>query len=96
MWDASQFFCCRDQRCIVFYAHEVHSKCRRLLFFERFMGVYHRPRKEVHIFSKEKHGTKAATTQIIPWGDASLEKMIPRDLFAQLEVNRVISSSSNI
>ncbi|BBN11680.1 peptide chain release factor 3 [Marchantia polymorpha subsp. ruderalis] len=52
---------------------------------DRFMGVYHRPRKEVHIFSKEKHGTKAATTQIIPWGDASLEKMIPRDLFAQLE-----------
>ncbi|KAL2621509.1 hypothetical protein R1flu_001714 [Riccia fluitans] len=52
---------------------------------DRFMGVYHRPRNEVHVFTKEKHGTKAASTQIIPWGDDCLKSLIPSDLFAQLQ-----------
>ncbi|KAL3693257.1 hypothetical protein R1sor_006908 [Riccia sorocarpa] len=52
---------------------------------DRFIGVYHRPRNEVHLFTKEKHGTKAASTQIIPWGDDSLESLIPSELFAQLQ-----------
>ncbi|CAM6105958.1 unnamed protein product [Calypogeia fissa] len=53
---------------------------------DRFMGVFHRPRNEVHLFEKgEKHGTVAAKTQVIQWGDSSLKKIIPNDLFEQLE-----------
>lgn len=52
------------------------------------MGVFHRPRNEVHIFEKgEKHGTVAAGTQVIQWGDPCLKKIIPGELFEQLQVN---------
>lgn len=60
-------------------------------FRSRFMGVFHRPRNEVHIFEKgEKHGTVAAGTQVIPWGDPCLKNIIPDDLFKQLQVSGLL------
>lgn len=52
---------------------------------DRFKGVYHRPRREVHLFTKAQHGRKGATSQVIPWGDARLAELIDPDLFEQLQ-----------
>jgi peptide subunit release factor RF-3 len=54
---------------------------------DRFVGVYYRPRQEVHLFEKgKKHGSQEASVRVLPWGDPSLEDIIDRDLFQQLQV----------
>jgi hypothetical protein len=51
------------------------------------MGLYFRPRKEVHLFERDqRHGSKEASVRILSWGDPILEKIIPEDLYQQLEV----------
>jgi hypothetical protein len=57
------------------------------LFCHRFVGVYYRPRNEVHLFEKgSKHGSQGASVRILPWGDPALQDIIANDLFQQLEV----------
>eukprot|EP00850_Spirogloea_muscicola_P014965 SM000111S18788 [mRNA] locus=s111:119960:125050:- [translate_table: standard] len=52
---------------------------------DRFMGLYHRPTREVHMYARNaRHGSREATAQVISWGDASLQELIPEDLFSQL------------
>jgi peptide chain release factor 3 len=54
---------------------------------DRFVGVYYRPRQQVHLFEKgKKHGSQEASVRVLPWGDPSLEDIIDRDLFQQLQV----------
>ena len=51
------------------------------------MGLYFRPRKEVHLFERDqKHGSKEASVRILLWGDPLLKEIIPEDLYQQLEV----------
>ncbi|KAI5066145.1 hypothetical protein GOP47_0018769 [Adiantum capillus-veneris] len=53
---------------------------------DRFMGLYYRPKNEVHLFEKDQsHGSKEASVQVLPWGDPSLQTIIPEDLYQQLE-----------
>ncbi|MCO5552436.1 hypothetical protein L7F22_005947 [Adiantum nelumboides] len=53
---------------------------------DRFMGLYYRPNNEVHLFEKDQtHGSKEASVQVLPWGDPSLQNIIPEDLYQQLE-----------
>lgn len=53
---------------------------------DRFVGVYYRPRNEVHLFEKgSKHGSQGASVRILPWGDPALQDIIANDLFQQLE-----------
>ncbi|MCO5578799.1 hypothetical protein L7F22_032645 [Adiantum nelumboides] len=53
---------------------------------DRFMGLYYRPKNEVHLFEKDQtHGSKEASVQVLPWGDPSLQNIIPEDLYQQLE-----------
>ncbi|KAH8960263.1 hypothetical protein BDL97_06G123300 [Sphagnum fallax] len=53
---------------------------------DRFVGVYYRPRQQVHLFEKgKKHGSQEASVRVLPWGDPSLEDIIDRDLFQQLQ-----------
>ena len=57
------------------------------IFYHRFVGVYYRPRNEVHLFEKgAKHGSQGASVRILPWGDPALEEIIADDLFQQLQV----------
>lgn len=57
------------------------------IFMCRFVGVYYRPRNEVHLFQKgQNHGSRGASVQVIPWGDPALEEIIADDLFQQLQV----------
>lgn len=53
---------------------------------DRFKGVYHRPRKEVHLFTKGgRHGRRGAASEVLPWGDARLAGLIDADLYEQLQ-----------
>eukprot|EP00245_Coleochaete_scutata_P010362 TRINITY_DN3613_c0_g4_i1.p1 TRINITY_DN3613_c0_g4~~TRINITY_DN3613_c0_g4_i1.p1 ORF type:complete len:411 (-),score=80.80 TRINITY_DN3613_c0_g4_i1:330-1508(-) len=53
---------------------------------DRFVGVYHRPTEEVHLFEKDrKHGSVGAVSRVLPWGDPPLIDLIEKDLYAQLE-----------
>lgn len=66
------------------------------LFCCRFVGVYYRPRNEVHLFEKGiKHGRRGASVQVLPWGDPSLQEIIADDLFQQLQVCVVLTGLSH-
>lgn len=53
---------------------------------DRFVGVYYRPRNEVHLFEKGiKHGSRGASVRVLPWGDPALQEIIATDLFEQLQ-----------
>lgn len=53
---------------------------------DRFIGLYHIPSKNVHLFQKDsKHGSKEASVKIVPFGDSTLNTIIPSDLYKQLE-----------
>jgi len=54
---------------------------------DRFTGIYHRPTKMVHLFSKTGavgRSKGAAKADVLPWGDAQLEQLIEKDLFDAL------------
>eukprot|EP00270_Netrium_digitus_P000225 TRINITY_DN10213_c0_g1_i7.p1 TRINITY_DN10213_c0_g1~~TRINITY_DN10213_c0_g1_i7.p1 ORF type:complete len:714 (+),score=162.61 TRINITY_DN10213_c0_g1_i7:29-2143(+) len=53
---------------------------------DRFLGVLHRPTKEVHLFSRTElhHGSREAKATIVPLGDPSLADVIDSDLYEQL------------
>ncbi|KAH7432560.1 hypothetical protein KP509_07G027900 [Ceratopteris richardii] len=53
---------------------------------DRFMGLYYRPKDEVHLFEKDQsHGSKEATVCVLSWGNPLLKERIPEDLYQQLE-----------
>lgn len=63
------------------------SRLTMTFFCCRFVGVYYRPRNEVHLFEKGiKHGSRGASVRVLPWGDPALQEIIADDLFQQLQV----------
>lgn len=53
---------------------------------DRFMGLYFRPERKVHLFEKDqKHGSKQASVRVLSWEDPLLRDIIPQDLYEQLE-----------
>ncbi|EFJ24122.1 hypothetical protein SELMODRAFT_174352 [Selaginella moellendorffii] len=53
---------------------------------DRFLGVYYRPRRQVHLFERGgKHGSVGAAVRVLDYMDPSLKTIIPTDLYKQLE-----------
>ncbi|WP_030007457.1 peptide chain release factor 3 [Picosynechococcus sp. NKBG042902] len=52
---------------------------------DRFQGVYDRRLKEVHLFERTAHGTKAATETVYKIDDPALEGILDADLYEQLQ-----------
>ncbi|MBX2863729.1 MAG: peptide chain release factor 3 [Leptolyngbyaceae cyanobacterium MAG.088] len=46
---------------------------------DQFKGVFDRRKKEVHLFERSAHGSKAATETVLAWGDPRIEEMIDDD-----------------
>lgn len=43
---------------------------------DRFKGVFDRRKKQVHLFERSAHGSKAAADTVLEWGDPRIEKLI--------------------
>eukprot|EP00898_Chlorokybus_atmophyticus_P001424 jgi/Chlat1/2282/Chrsp17S02795 len=53
---------------------------------DRFMGVYHRPTSEVHLFERAlNHGSREAVANVLPKDDPRLQELIPEELLLQLQ-----------
>ena len=50
---------------------------------DRFKGVYDRRQKQVHLFERSQHGTKAAHETILKADDPSLKDLLEPDIYAQ-------------
>ncbi|MGD1856529.1 MAG: peptide chain release factor 3 [Leptolyngbyaceae cyanobacterium] len=46
---------------------------------DRFKGVFDRRKKQVHLFERSAHGSKAATDTVLEWGDPRIEELIGDD-----------------
>ena len=46
---------------------------------DRFKGVFDRRKKQVHLFERSAHGSKAAANTILEWGDPRIEELIDDD-----------------
>ncbi len=46
---------------------------------DRFKGVFDRRKKQVHLFERSAHGSKAAANTVLEWGDPRIEAMIDDD-----------------
>ncbi|NEZ59674.1 peptide chain release factor 3 [Adonisia turfae] len=46
---------------------------------DRFKGVFDRRKKQVHLFERSAHGSKAATETVLEWGDPRIEELIGDD-----------------
>ncbi|MBT9315006.1 peptide chain release factor 3 [Leptothoe spongobia] len=46
---------------------------------DRFKGVFDRRKKQVHLFERSAHGSKAAAETILEWGDPRIEELIDDD-----------------
>ena len=52
---------------------------------DRFKGVFDRQKREVHLFERRDHGSKVAQETIMKLDDPRLEKLLERELYAQLQ-----------
>ena len=52
---------------------------------DRFKGVFDRQRRQIHLFERSSHGTKAASDTIIELGDPRIEELLEQDLYYQLK-----------
>ena len=52
---------------------------------DRFKGVFDRQRKQIHLFERASHGTKAASDTIIDLGDPRIEDLLEQDLYYQMK-----------
>ena len=51
---------------------------------DRFKGVFDRRKKQVHLFERSAHGSKAAAETVLDWGDPKIETLIDDDdVYAQ-------------
>ena len=46
---------------------------------DRFKGVFDRRQKQVHLFERSAHGSRAATDTVLEWGDPRIEELIGDD-----------------
>ncbi|MBT9313133.1 peptide chain release factor 3 [Leptothoe kymatousa] len=46
---------------------------------DRFKGVFDRQKKQVHLFERSAHGSKAAEDTVLEWGDPRIEELINDD-----------------
>ncbi|MEM7063656.1 MAG: peptide chain release factor 3 [Cyanobacteria bacterium P01_B01_bin.77] len=46
---------------------------------DRFKGVFDRRKRQVHLFERSAHGSKAATDTVLDWGDPRIEELIGDD-----------------
>ncbi len=52
---------------------------------DRFQGVYDRVQKQIHLFERTAHGSKAAAETIIDLGDPRIEELLDQELYYQLK-----------
>ena len=52
---------------------------------DRFKGVYDRRTRQIHLFERTAHGSKAAADTIINLGDPRIEQLLEQDLYYQLK-----------
>ena len=51
---------------------------------DRFRGVFHRPTREIHLFTKVASGSREAAVQVLPLDDPAVEATLGAELHAQL------------
>ena len=52
---------------------------------DRFKGIYDRRKKQIHLFERRSHGSKAAQDTVINLGDPQIEQYLEQDLYYQLK-----------
>ena len=52
---------------------------------DRFKGVFDRRKKEIHLFERSVHGSKAAINTVVNLGDPRIEELLEQDLYYQLK-----------
>ena len=52
---------------------------------DRFQGVFDRVKKQIHLFERRAHGSKAATETVIDLGDPRIEEFLDKELYYQLK-----------
>ena len=52
---------------------------------DRFQGVYDRVQKQIHLFERTAHGSKAAAETVIDLGDPRIEEFLDQELYYQLK-----------
>ncbi|HHP7245925.1 MAG TPA: peptide chain release factor 3 [Elainellaceae cyanobacterium] len=52
---------------------------------DRFKGVFDRRKKQIHLFKRTAHGSRAADDTIINLGDPRIEDLLEQDLYYQLK-----------
>ncbi len=52
---------------------------------DRFKGVFDRRKKQIHLFARRSHGSKAAQNTVIDLGDPQIEQYLEQDLYYQLK-----------
>lgn len=52
---------------------------------DRFKGVFDRRKKQIHLFKRTAHGSRAASDTIINLGDPRIEDLLEQDLYYQLK-----------
>ena len=52
---------------------------------DRFQGVFDRVHKQIHLFERRAHGSKAAQDTVIDLGDPRIEEFLDQELYYQLK-----------
>ena len=52
---------------------------------DRFQGVFDRVEKQIHLFERRAHGSKAAQETVIDLGDPRIEEFLDQELYYQLK-----------
>ena len=52
---------------------------------DRFQGVFDRVHKQIHLFERRAHGSKAAQDTVIELGDPRIEEFLDQELYHQLK-----------
>jgi peptide chain release factor 3 len=52
---------------------------------DRFKGVFDRRQRQIHLFERTQHGSRAAIDTVIELGDPRLEKLLEPDLYYQFK-----------
>ncbi|NEO55793.1 MAG: peptide chain release factor 3 [Okeania sp. SIO3B5] len=52
---------------------------------DRFKGVFDRRKKQIHLFERSVHGSKAARNTVVSLGDPRIEELLEQDLYYQLK-----------
>jgi peptide chain release factor 3 len=52
---------------------------------DRFKGVFDRRKKQIHLFERTAHGSRAAKSTAIELGDPQIEDLLDQDLYYQFK-----------